>query len=60
MVALAPPAASLSDSRALWLTGVVGLTGGLLSGATSTTPGRRLEGRPREASMIARDTILES
>jgi hypothetical protein len=32
MVALAPSAATLSDSRALWLTGVVGLTAGLLSG----------------------------
>jgi hypothetical protein len=28
-----PPAATLSDSRALWLTGGLSLTGGLLSGA---------------------------
>lgn len=32
-VALAPPAATLSDSRAIWLTGGLSLTGGLLSGA---------------------------
>jgi hypothetical protein len=32
-VALAPPAATLSDSRALWLTPPARLTGGLLSGA---------------------------
>ena len=32
-VALAPPAAILSNSRALWLTGGLSLTGGLLSGA---------------------------
>src|SRR5690606_31786930 len=32
-VALAPPTATLSDSCALWLTGGLSLTGGLLSGA---------------------------
>jgi len=35
-VALAPPAATLSDSRALWLTGGLSLTGGLLLGAFRT------------------------
>jgi hypothetical protein len=44
-VALAVPSATLSNSRALWLTSVVGLTGGLPSGAIA--PKRRTPSRLR-------------
>lgn len=48
-VAFAPPAATLSNSRAFWLTGVLGLTGGLLLVArvyASSAENRQVGARP--------------